>query len=198
MSLADNIWWTRRARIITEKRLKSNHNHSQLILIWYSFLSVAISIYYIQFKPDSPYANIIWVIFSVICMTASIFVSGLGYKERAGLVKNCYEKLNSLYLKQMSINANGIDVSDEYNSILGVCENHTSTDFDIAVLEEYIRTTSSQRTLLTEKPGCYTVFCILTFYFKRILLIAFLYLIPIFFIIAASVSFNEQTGFMVL
>lgn len=44
MSKADNVWWTRKAKIENEARLLKYDFHGQILLLWYSFFSVAMSI----------------------------------------------------------------------------------------------------------------------------------------------------------
>ncbi|MBL0531363.1 SLATT domain-containing protein [Aeromonas caviae] len=95
MALADNIWWTRKARIQTEKRLLSNAFQSQILLLWYSFFSVSVSIYYLK-NPQNGIESISWVVYSVLLLCISGFINGLSFKERASLVKECYESLNSI------------------------------------------------------------------------------------------------------
>ena len=41
---SDNVWFTRKARIQSEKRLKRNHIHSQLLLIEYTLLASILSV----------------------------------------------------------------------------------------------------------------------------------------------------------
>lgn len=138
MAIADNIWWTRKARIQTEKRLLSNARHAQLLLLWYSFFSVGASVYYLQFNSQSEYSNVSWVIFSVLVLCVSGFINGLSYKERAAIVKDSYESLNSLYRKAKQENADAKLISNEYEQILSLCENHADIDYQIALCDTYL------------------------------------------------------------
>lgn len=138
MAIADNIWWTRKARIQTEKRLLSNARHAQLLLLWYSFVSVGASVYYLQFNSQSEYSNVSWVIFSVLVLCVSGFINGLSYKERAAIVKDSYESLNSLYRRAKQENADAKLISNEYEQILSLCENHTDIDYQIALCDTYL------------------------------------------------------------
>ncbi|MGZ0706222.1 SLATT domain-containing protein [Pseudomonas piscis] len=139
MSLSDKIWWTRKSRIQTEKRLLSNDFQAQMILLWYAFFSVAISIYYLIKKSDSDIAPGVWVILSVFSLTASTFVSALNFKSRALLVKECYEHLDALYQAVNhttgSEKINSIQI--KYNETLSLCENHTELDYRSARCEMY-------------------------------------------------------------
>ncbi len=124
MALADNIWWTRKARIQTEKRLLSNSFHSQVILLWYSFFSVAVSVYYLK-NPQNGIEAISWVVYSVLVLCISGFINGLSFKERANLIKECYESLNSIMHQASKPNADLANLSTTYESKLNACENHT-------------------------------------------------------------------------
>lgn len=138
MELHDKIWWTRKSKIQTERRLLSNDFQSQLILLWYAFFSVAISIYYLIIKSASTVAPGVWVVLSVFSLVASGFISGLGYKSRASLIKECYEKLDSLYY-EVRKSANDSEklgeLSERYRAILSLCENHSDLDYRAARCE---------------------------------------------------------------
>ena len=138
MAIADNIWWTRKARIQTEKRLLSNSRHAQLLLLWYSFVSVGASVYYLQFNSHSEYANIAWVVFSVLVLCVSGFINGLSYKERAAIIKDSYESLNSLYRKAKQQNTDKETINNEYEQILSLCENHADIDYQNALCDTYL------------------------------------------------------------
>lgn len=141
MAFSDNVWWTRKARIQAEKRLLSNAFQSQILLLWYSFSGVASAIYYLSLGESSvnpELSGIAWVVFSVLVLCISGFINGLSFKERAGLIKECYETLNGLYHKAKDVNANLLCLSYEYDQILGVCENHTDRDYYLALCIEHV------------------------------------------------------------
>lgn len=143
MSFADNVWWTRKARIQLEKRLLSNAFHSQLIMFWYSFFGVGVSIYYLKFNDlgiRDDLAGISWVVFSVLVLCMSVFISGLSFKERAALVKKCYETLKTIYRKSTKVKHGGINETklfNEYEQVMEVCENHSDLDYYVALTIEY-------------------------------------------------------------
>lgn len=138
MAIADNIWWTRKARIQTEKRLLSNARHAQLSLLWYSFISAGASVYYLKFNSQSEYASVAWVVFSVLVLCVSVFINGLSYKERAAIVTDSYESLNSLYRKARQENADTEAINNEYEQMLKLCENHADIDYQIALCDTYL------------------------------------------------------------
>lgn len=202
MALSDNIWWTRKARIQTEKRLLSNAFQSQLILLWYSFFSVAISIYSLTNSQDSK-NSVLWVVYSVLVLCISGFINGLSFKERASLVKECYESLNSLIHSANRDGANQAEIAREYESRLNACENHTDVDFALALCQEYWA--SSKRTrksskeyhsktdqqppspgILTRIPTSHHWFLATSYLLKRTLMLLSLYSLPIFLQLALS------------
>lgn len=182
---ADNIWWTRKARIQAEKRLLANAFQAQLLLIWYSFLSAAVSIYYLK-TTASNVANVSWVAFSVLIFSISGFINGLSYKERANLIKECYESLQDLYTKASKKNANLEEISIRYQEILKTCENHEDIDFNIALCDTYLSHPSPKhhRRGLTKHPTCFIWVKVGFYYVKRCIALAILYLLPLGMFIA--------------
>ena len=146
MALSDDIWWTRKARIQAEKRLLSYAFQSQLILLWYSFFGVAVSIYYLKFSNDHDLAGVTWVIYSVLSLCISGFLTGLSFKERASLIKECYETLKGILQQAKLIEKEGNNQSSdkmrevhvEYSRVLSLCENHTDIDMTNALCLEYL------------------------------------------------------------
>ena len=141
MEFSDSVWWTRKARIQAEKRLLSNAFQSQVLLLWYSFSGVASAVYYLKegMAIDNPeITGIAWVVFSVLVLCISGFINGLSFKERAGLIKECYETLNGLYQKSRSQNSDVSKLGAEYDQILGVCENHSDRDYYMALCIEHL------------------------------------------------------------
>lgn len=189
MSFSNNVWWTRKARIQTEKRLLSNAFQSQLILLWYTFFGVAVSIYYLKISSDNDVAGVSWVIYSVLCLSISGFIAGLSFKERAGLVKESYETLQVLYLKAKSIkesdeqSANCINPDDksqlanEYSNVMGLCENHTDFDYYKALCIEYL--TAQDKTDLDRTPTTYHWVSLGFWMVRRYTMLLAFYFLPI-------------------
>lgn len=188
MAFSDNVWWTRKARIQAEKRLLSNAFQSQILLLWYSFSGVASAVYYL--KSDGTSSNpevstIAWLVFSVLVLCISGFINGLSFKERAALIKESYETLNGLYLKSLSPNSDLPKLGDEYEQILGVCENHTDKDYYLALCIEYVTKPGKANKVTGLKEGldrCPTWYHWLSlsyWCFRHILMLALLYILPI-------------------
>lgn len=151
MTFSNNVWWTRKARIQAEKRLLANALQSEMLLLWYSFCGVAASIYYLKFDSDSDLAGISWVVYSVLILAITGFISGRAFKERAVLMKDSYVALKTIH---SNVNS-GDDAScvAEYEKVLGLSENHLECDYDIALCREYwtCHLAKDERTQL--KPG---------------------------------------------
>jgi hypothetical protein len=158
MAFSDNIWWTRKARIQAEKRLLNNSFQSQLLLLWYSFSGVAVAIFHLKTSASSAVTElggIAWVVYSVLALCMSGFINGLSFKERAGLIKECYETLNTLYLKAKEVECevpykalSKVGIISEFNQVLGVCENHKDVDYYKALLIESALDHSKSRVLV--------------------------------------------------
>ncbi|MEY1519977.1 SLATT domain-containing protein [Providencia manganoxydans] len=210
MALADNIWWTRKARIQTEKRLLSNAFHSQVILLWYSFFSVAVSVYYLN-NPQNGIEAISWVVYSVLVLCISGFINGLSFKERANLIKECYESLNSIMHQASKSNHDLDTLSTAYESKLNACENHTDKDFAIALCQEYWASTSSVRQVskdfhsdtsenkqqpkqaLTRIPTSHHWFLTVSYFVVRLLTLVFFYVLPVLILLALNSSLFLST-----
>lgn len=145
MDIKDKIWWTRKAKIEQESRLLRYEFHSQALLIWYSFFTVAISILQLS-NTDIPLATSTLVIFSVLTLVMSGIVSAQKFHSRSEKVKSCYEQLNTLMFKNDENNAL------QYETILKSCENHTSTDHHISKVKAYWQTQKKERNEKIKPP----------------------------------------------
>lgn len=147
-----------------------------MLLLWYSFFSVGVAVYYLKFNTDSEYAGVAWVVFSVLVLSISGFINGLGFKERASLIKDSYEALHGLYQRAKNTPQGDADIEAEYEKILSVCENHADIDYHLALCETYL---TDSRNGLDRKPTKYVWFLILTYHAKRYLMLSVLYLLPV-------------------
>jgi len=193
MSLSDSIWWTRKARIQAEKRLLSGAFQSQIVLLWYSFCSVSAAVYYLKFNTQSEYAGISWVVFSVLVLCVSGFINGLGHKERAALVKDSYEALNSLYQKAKENTGNADEIVAEYEKILNVCENHADIDYQLALCNAYLSQDDPGNSL-DRMPTKYIWFLVVKHYLIRgVMLLGFYFLPVILFILMEFYNVGKGT-----
>lgn len=178
MALSDSIWWTRKARIRSEKRLLSNAFQSQVLLLWYSFFSVAVSVYYLK-SSQSDIGSVSWIVYSVLVLVISGFINGLSFKERASLIKECYEGLNSLYQQANLDEANIKQIAHEYEQALNACENHTDEDYAIALCQENWSAKNPDNDL-DRSPTKYHIYNFYMYFIRRYLLLGFFYLLPLF------------------
>ncbi len=188
MDLSNSIWWTRKARIQTEKRLLSNAFQAQLLLLWYSFCLVSASVYYLKFNPESNYAGIVWVVFSVLVMSISGFINGLSFKERATLIKECYVALNVLYQKAKSQSgANLGEISEEYERVLNTSENHTDMDYFMALCGAHLSSEEPDKEF-DRHPTKYIWFLFVLYHLRRLFVFSVLYALPVvvFFVVEMS------------
>lgn len=210
MALADNIWWTRKARIQTEKRLLFNAFHSQVVLLWYSFFSVAVSVYYLK-NPQHGIEAISWVVYSVLVLCISGFINGLSFKERANLIKECYESLNSIMHQASNPNADFAQLAANYESKLNACENHTDKDFAIALCQEYWASTATVRQVskdfhsdssenkqkpkqaLSRIPTSHHCFLAASSFITRFLTLVVFYALPVLILLALNSSLFLST-----
>jgi len=194
MALADNIWWTRKTRIQSEKRLLSNAFQSQLLLLWYSFFGVAVSIYYLSSPTvsDSNIAQVSWVVFSVLILVMSGFVSGLSFKERASLIKQSYEAMDTLYHKACMSDADIEEISKSYKNLLDQSENHIDLDYYLALCSEYLKSdkpideTTGLKEKFDRKPIWFHYTLLSFLLFRRYLMLLLLYNFPIIIVIVLN------------
>ncbi len=187
MSKADNVWWTRKAKIENEARLLKYDFHGQILLLWYSFFSVAMSI--LTLNESSFLKSIIQngevdakllVVFSVLSLFVSTFVISQNFKERAAKIKFCYEQLKILYVKLIdNENINDIEkkLFEEYENILKSCENNLEKDYITAKVNLFLSVKDKNK--VNPHPTGYDF---LRFYCNKItflVIILFIYLFPI-------------------
>lgn len=193
MAFSDKIWWTRKARIQTEKRLLSNDFQAQILLLWYSFSGVASAVYYLNYNQSTvnpQLSGIAWVVFSVLVLCISGFINGLSFKQRAALIKECYETLDGLYQNAKQNNADIVNLSSEYDQILGVCENHNDRDYFLALCLEHITNSgkldpeTGLKNGLDRAPTSYHWLFLSYWYIRRVIMLSFLYFLPILIFVA--------------
>lgn len=182
--LSETIWWTKKARIQAAERLLANDFHTQLILVWYSLFSVTVAIYFLKFSPHSDFAQVSMVIYSVMILSASLFMSGRNFRERGMLMKQGHEQLNLLYRKALTAE-NGSDhtalnaISEEYQNVVNSTENHKEIDYITAIVK-----LSLQKEKITKRPTMYHYVRGFWYFIFRGIYLAVLYLLPILAVVA--------------
>ena len=191
MELVDKIWWTKKSKTFHERRLLSYNLHSQLLLIWYSLFTVAAStlntksLYLLGIMQPEINANIL-IIFSVLTLTMSCFVTSLDFKARSISIKQCYENL-------ALINTQNYDEANKkYQNLLDSCENHTNLDYVSAKINIYYSTPVEKRNSIDPSP---TIFEMIVYIKSRCLSFVFLsilYLLPIITILFTESNWQQQ------
>lgn len=135
MALIDNIWWTKKARIHAEQRLLAIDCYFKLLLAWFSFCSIAVSVYFLVYPQNKDF-QIVLLIFSIIIFCLSCLIPSFQYKERANLFRQCYLALDKISRNSQNSNQEAL-LAEQYQEVLNLCENHTEYDYYWAVLNEY-------------------------------------------------------------
>ena len=166
-----------RARIIAEKRLDSNQFHGQLILLWYSFVGVATSIYYLVYVPHHKIINLFWVIYSIAIFFVSSYISQSNFQGRADQMKQCHLALKELYY--CSEQETGYDaLSKKYLDSLKMSGNHKSSD--------YLRAMCNAKWYgekIDMEINWYMRLRVYSYFLKKYLLLTICYSMPIFLFI---------------
>lgn len=136
--LKDKIWFTRIARIYSEKRLLRNELHSQLLMMFYAVYSIAFSVTQLKYKPiPDDAAAVFGIILSVTLFGLSFYMSARGFPARAQRFRENYTRLQDLVgrldLAECQPNPtelqNAIEcVQADYRTAIVNCENHTTMD----------------------------------------------------------------------
>lgn len=181
--LSDNIWWTRKSRIQTAERLLANDFHTQLILVWYSLFSAAVAIYYLKFDPQSDLVQVFMAIYSVMILSMSLFMSGRNFKERAMLMKQCYEQLGVLYKKAKSFqDADDLGtlskIGEDYQYIINASENHKEIDYIVTLVKLKLSNDD-----ITRKPSWFHYVKTGYYFVFRFVYLTLFYAAPVFALI---------------
>jgi len=177
--LSDAIWWTRKSRIQAAERLLANDFHTQLILVWYSLFSVGAAVYFLKFNPQSNLAQVTMVIYSVMILSMSLFMSGRNFRERGMLMKQCYEQLDLLYRQAREAQDRTAPeevhrTSEEYQNVVNSSENHKEIDYVLAIVKLALAGEKIDRT-----PTKYHYVRAMAYYTVRLSYLSLLYSLPI-------------------
>jgi SMODS and SLOG-associating 2TM effector domain family 5 len=138
-SLKNNrVWITKKSRMEAEARMNRNNILSQVLVNYYTFGVLAFSIWTLVSQDSA--MSLLTVVVSVGLFGLSIFVSAIGYREKALQYKESYLSLNELEFDLKSLLRNKLLKEDEvitelytlekkYTDILTKSENHIDSDF---------------------------------------------------------------------
>lgn len=179
--LRNRIWFTRIARIHSEKRILRNEFHSHLLLIVYSIYSIILAIILMKFKIISDdMGAIIGIILSVTLLVLSLYLGNRGFSNRAQRFKEVYTKLHKLLdeidfvlCKPNTDNQQAMleEIQANYNLILVNNENHITID------DRYARFLEGSG-LTSRKLTCWDWACVYSYLVGRYVILAALYAFP--------------------
>lgn len=130
MAFSDNVWKTRKSRINTSERFKKNDLISQILIAYYSFFIIAITI--VDMKIEKLNFEILTLILSILIVIVSIFIFAMNYKERALILQTSYILMSKLYddiLEKEIKKEDYSDLKNQYNMIISLTENHSDDDY---------------------------------------------------------------------
>lgn len=181
-NLNDRIWFTRIARIYSEKRLLRNELHSQLLLMFYAVYSIALSATQLKYKLISDDAAAVFgIILSVVLFGLTFHMSSRGFPARAQRFKENYthlqELLGRLEVAECQADSSKLQkaieyVQGEYRTAIANSENHTTMDDRCARFPYGKKGTSRMLT-----SWDYT--CVLAYLIGRYLSLGLLYASPV-------------------
>jgi hypothetical protein len=169
----DDIWFTYKARIAAEVRLRNNDLHSQVLLVWYAVLSTAGSIVAIRHEKFlGPDTDISMAVLSVGLLAISMVVASRDFKGRALMMRANHLALKTLFDELNAGTVPAIEKPPRYAKLLQECENHTSYD------DPYFRVLNITR-LTSRKPSVADKLFFSLHWLFRVVGIAVVYLLPL-------------------
>lgn len=131
--LEDDIWRTRKCRIIASERLNSNERFCRFMSIYYSILTTVLTIIN-MFGEENKNIDILILVVSIAATNFLLYLDTQNYKDRYLSLKKNYLDLAKLQIKINSVdNKENMDVYNEialeYNELLREVENHKEYDY---------------------------------------------------------------------
>lgn len=170
----DKLWFTYKARIEAEARLRNNDLHSQVLLVWYAVVSAVFSIVAIRYPTFlGKDTDIISAILSVALLAISMLVANRDYRGRARAMQSNYISIKNLYEElRSSASGDSNEFAKRYSDLLDAIENHTPYD------DRYSRVFHGDG-LTTRRPTCREKILLFSHLTFRVGVAAVLYLAPI-------------------
>lgn len=131
----NKIYITAKTRMTAEAKLRSNALVMHVLVGWYSFCLIVLSLGNLTNTYTIPYSDLLSVALSVGLFALSFFVYGEKYHERADRFRSCYLKLQELFNR----GASSARKMSEYAKILDQFENHRNSDYDDMLFDAWIR-----------------------------------------------------------
>lgn len=149
--LSEDIWVTRKCRIIASERLNENENFCRFISIYYSILTTVLTIIN-MISIESKNIDVVTLVVSIAVTNFLLYLDTQNYKDRYLALKKNYLDLDKLQIKIKSLESKDdskiyIELALEYNNLLREVENHKEYDYIKLALEtpEYIERISNKK-----------------------------------------------------
>lgn len=166
----NDVWFTCKARIAAELRLKNNDIQSQILLVWYAIASSVIAIIGLRYKDFlGPNTDLYTTILSIILLAISMLITARDYRGRAISMRSNHIALKLLYDELTIGNLTPRKKPQLYSKLLSECENHSSYD------DRYFRVFANT----SRPPSFYELVVEFIQILLRWLSIFFLYALPI-------------------
>lgn len=142
--LIRRVWITRKSRIEASERILKKHNLYQGLLVYYSIVIVAYSIWNIQptnTEGRITEASLFLMIVSIIFSLFSLYVSTKNLQEKYFNLKMNYIELDKIYgrLKEIESTSSIHEFSEihmQYNNLLSSVDNHETIDYYRVLLSD--------------------------------------------------------------
>ena len=170
--LANKLWFTYKARIRAEERLRGNDFHSQLILVLYASVSAILSVIVIRYPSIlGKNTDLVSACLGIALLVISLLVTNMDFRGRALAMKQNYLDIQSLFndlTLQDSPTRPLAEIAECYQKILSESENHSEVDY------KYFRVFQD-----TNKPASWKENVVVYFYIaSRLITLAVIYLLP--------------------
>lgn len=145
----DRIWVTKKSRMEAESRFKLNNILADILIIYYTFSLIALSIWALVLGSKSEIAEditVVTLILSVGLFGITLFLSSVGFKQKANKFKESYHRLDSLetdvkklirlakFKTEQEIIEEFHALEGQYIDILRDSDNHAGIDFERLVI----------------------------------------------------------------
>lgn len=129
--LADQIWTTRISRVNAEKRLINKENFIQAINVYYSCLTIVLSILSFINKDDK--LSLLTIFMTISLLSIILHLNGQKYLDCAQKYKENYTKLQMLEFDLKNVMTDDTEairkIYKEYCKLLNSSSNHISYDY---------------------------------------------------------------------
>lgn len=127
------IYLTSKTRMVSEDRLRSDGRFFNLLISWYSFFLISVSILELVGLISGQVFGIFSVVFSIAIFGISIHINGERYAEQAESFHSCYLRLKEIF----NLSTDDIEKMKLYNEALEQYPNHRDIDYDVMVVTAF-------------------------------------------------------------